>query len=175
MPSAFFKRIGNAAANPAATPGTALRAPDRDPRGLRRDGSAPATPAGGSDASLPGLRPASPCPALAVPFRPVRRPATGPHAMTTALAITPLRGIYRGPKMRAPLRPRPGPPPLPGRLAPPRRLTRPPRGDGLRRLRRAPPGLGGDGRAHRETPPGSVFPRPVPPAWRSADSGRPWP
>ena len=81
MPSAFSKRIGNAAANPAATPGTALQAPDRDPRGLRRDGSAPATPAGSSDVSLPDAArppPCEPMPSACGPLSPCPTPGNSP-------------------------------------------------------------------------------------------------
>ena len=101
MPSAFFKRIGNAAANPAATPGTALQAPDRDPRGLRRDGSAPATPAGSSDVSLPDAArppPCEPMPSACGPPSPCPTPGNRPPRDDGCPGDRPSARNLQGPK-----------------------------------------------------------------------------
>ena len=101
MPSAFFKRIGNAAANPAATPGTALQAPDRDPRGLRRDGSAPATPAGSSDVSLPDAArppPCEPMPSACGPPSPRLAPGSRPPRDDGCPGDRPSTRNLQGPK-----------------------------------------------------------------------------
>ena len=101
MPSAFFKRIGNAAANPAATPGAALQAPDRDPRGLRRDGSAPATPAGSSDVSLPDAArppPCEPMPSACGPSSPCPTPGNRPPPANDRPGDCPFAQNLQGPK-----------------------------------------------------------------------------
>ena len=101
MPSAFLKRIGNAAANPAATPGTALQAPDRDPRGLRRDGSAPATPAGSSDVSLPDAArppPCEPMPSACGPPSPCPTPGNSPPRDDGCPGDRPSARNLQGPK-----------------------------------------------------------------------------